>query len=67
MTPNSEFRARARAQLGHGIFTEVWMMALLVSLLAGAIISLGGYYFAVVAIWQRAFWPMAFVTFICPW
>ena len=55
MTPNSEFRARARAQLGHGIFTEVWMMALLVSLLAGAIISLGSYYFAVVAYMAEGF------------
>lgn len=36
---NSELRARARAQLGNGIFSNSWMLALLVSLIQTAILS----------------------------
>ena len=40
MTPNSELRAKARAQLKGSIFSEVWLMALLVCLIAEIITSL---------------------------
>ena len=39
MVPNSELRAKARKTLGNGIFTNEWIFALLVSLIAGAVIG----------------------------
>lgn len=39
MVSNSELRAKARKTLGNGIFTNEWIFALLVSLIAGAVIG----------------------------
>ena len=54
MTPNSVFRARAREQLGKSIFSNNWLMALVVCLINGLLISVGGS-FVVVAFLVEGF------------
>ena len=41
MVSNSELRARARQQLGGNLFSNTWLMALLVLLLSSVIVSAG--------------------------
>lgn len=50
MTPNSVFRARAREQLGRSIFSNNWLMALLVGLVQGLLISVGSSFVIVAAL-----------------
>lgn len=49
MTPNFVFRERAREQLGRNIFSNNWLMALLVCLVASIMISIGVYLGGIVA------------------
>ncbi len=55
MTPNSVFRARAREQLGRSIFSNNWLMALLVGLVQGLLISVGSSFFVFVAFLVEGF------------
>lgn len=50
MTPNYVFRAKAREQLGHSIFSTNWLMALVVGLVASMVISAGSSFFLVVGL-----------------
>ena len=55
MTPNYVFRARAREQLGKGIFSSNWLMALVVMLIQAMLVSIGSYFFAVVGFMVEGF------------
>ena len=55
MTPNSVFRAKAREQLGGGIFKSNWLMALVICLLNSVLISVASSFLGILGFMMEGF------------